>query len=199
MKLSQVSRFLASETIDGYDPVNKVWVPGVAQGRFRVFDQFISSRNFGQLKRILTIPGDGIPAGYPIIRVSGADQRYMLEWGNKDLDGSDKIQTIYQLRECPFDAQLLRLGADVNSNGVPVSQAADEDLGTFMCALELYSYRDSPEFDQVVHSQYTLHFTDDVPVDTQVIAKVNGVEYTINSAGNSLWLKEIRAIQRGFE
>lgn len=202
MKLQQVSSFLTQDVIDGWDDLRRVWVPRIAEGKVRVFDQFISDRNFGQTKRVLTVPGEGIPGGFLVIRVPAGTGfvRYFLEWQNFDTQKGCITQSIYQLRECPYEGRVKNPKTVKRGTGAVAAVKGEYEYSrSFFCSREFHLYRDAPDFSPVSHSLYDIHIPPDIEVHGDSLVEVDGVDYQVRSAAISLNLRELRAVERGYE
>lgn len=198
MKLSQVSGFLAHDQVDGWDDVAQQWVENIGKGVFRVFDQFISDRNFGQTTRVLTVPGDGLDPKYLAVRIphDSGYVRYFLEWQNRDVQGRGTTQTIYQLRECPWTCYVLTPETVTQGSGVERATGNFTPSRPFFCSKDYDTARNSPEFNGVSHTYYDIHLPPEAGIVSDSLLEINGVQYQVMSSAISLNLIEARAVAR---
>lgn len=184
----------------GWNAATSVWDDTGLRGRLQVYDRFITERDFGQRKRILTLAGDqALPDAYSVIRLGTAPTVYMLESLNKDIEGEDVYATTFALHQAPFHVQVCREAVTVLQSGVKHKTGAEEVLFDTWVNLSRYSAVDSREFPLTDFTIYTVYFPRNVVATTDMYVRRldNSELLDITEVFQSLEIPAARVQRRG--
>ena len=148
----------ARSPVWGWNTTTSKWEDTLCRGRLQVYDRFITERNFGQKKRILTVGKGSIPAGYNSIKVGSDSTIYMIEHNNHDIRFDDPYALIYSLRETAFHCQVRKEGTAVNAAGVKVATGTPTVLFETWVDIERLSAAPSTKFEETEFTTVTISF-----------------------------------------
>lgn len=194
--LSRALGRFAQSPVLGWD--GGAWVDTGLRGRLQVYDRFITERDFGQRKRILTIAGNVALPEYGVVRLEGSDTAYMVESSVEDMEGTDVYATTFALHEAAFQVQVCKMATAVTQSGVK-RPAGEQVLATTWVDITRYSSVDSREFQNTDYTIYTVYFPVGTPLDTDsYVRRVdNGEVLDINEVFQSLEIPAARCLRRG--
>ena len=175
------------------------WVDTGLKGRLQVYDRFITERDFGQRKRILTLAGDRTVApSYNVLRMGGANTVYLLESIIEDVDGTNLYATTWALHEAAFPAQICKMATETSRSGVKL-KSGEQVLASTWVDVTRYSSVDSREFANVDYTIYTVYFAKGTVLDTDMYLRRldNGEILDINEVFQALELPAARCLRRG--
>lgn len=184
----------------GWNALTSVWDDTGLRGRLQVYDRFITERDFGQRKRILTLAGDqALPGSYDVIRLGNSPTVYLLESLNKDIEGEDVYATTFALHQAPFHVQVCREVVTVLQSGVKQKTGAEEVVFDTWVNLSRYSAVDSREFPLSDYTIYTVYFPRNVAATTDMyVRRVDNNEVLdITEVFQSLEIPAARCQRRG--
>lgn len=175
------------------------WVDTGLRGRLQVYDRFITEREFGQRKRILTLAGQheaGIP--YSLLKLQGSNLVYMLESTLEDHEDEQVYATSWSLHEAPYPAQLCRMATQTSRSGVKIADG-EQVLSQLWVNLSRYSSVDSREFQNTDYTIYTVTFPRGTVLDTDMYLRLPGLGVTvdINEVFPAIDLPAARCLSRG--
>lgn len=176
-----------------------VWVDTGLTGKMQVYDRFITERDFGQRKRILTLSGDQtIAPSYGVMRLLGASTIYLLESIIEDVDGANLYATTWALHEAAYPVQICKMATETTRSGVQV-KSGEQVLATTWIDLTRYSAQDSREFANTDYTIYTAYFAKGIALDTDTYLRRldNGEVLDINEVFQALELPAARCLRRG--
>jgi hypothetical protein len=170
--LSRALGRFAHTPLLGWNAATSVWDDTGLRGRLQVYDRFITERDFGQRKRILTLAGDqDLPAAYSVIRLGNSATVYMLESLNKDIEGADVYGTTFALHQAPFHVRVCREVVETLQSGAKRKTGAEEVLFDTWVNLSRYSAVDSREFPLTDFTIYTVYFPRNVVATTDMYVR----------------------------
>jgi hypothetical protein len=162
----------AQTPVLGWNATTSVWDDTGLRGRLQVYDRFITERDFGQRKRILTLAGDqNLPGSYAVIRLGNSTTAYLLESLNKDIEGSDVYATTFALHQAPFHVQICKEVTTVLQSGVKKKTGAETVLFDTWVNMSRYSAVDSREFPLSDYTIYTVYFPGNVHPTTDMYVR----------------------------
>jgi hypothetical protein len=176
-----------------------VWVDTGLTGKMQVYDRFITERDFGQRKRILTLAGDRTVAPpYGVLRLLGASTIYLLESIIEDVDASNLYATTWALHEAAYPVQLCKMATESTRSGVKV-KTSEQVVETTWVDITRYSAVDSKEFTNTDYTIYTAYFAKGIAPDTDMYLRRldNGEVLDINEVFQALELPAARCLRRG--
>lgn len=172
MDLSRAIGKFAQSTVYGWDSVALAWEDTALRGRLQVYDKFISEREFGQRKRILTLAGDQtLPADYGVVRLGNTATVYIVEGLTNDVEGDEAYGTVLSLHEAPFAVQICRDATEPLASGGKRKTGATTVLHTTWVNISRYSSVDSKEFANTDYTIYTVYFPRGLALDTDMYVK----------------------------
>lgn len=187
----------AKTPVQGWN--GSAWVDTGYRGRLQVYDRFITEREFGQKKRILTLAGDRtkVPS-YNVLRLKGSNTVYLLESIVEDMAGTNLYATTYALHEAPFQAQLCKMITAESQSGVKLYES-EQVLATTWVDISRYSAVDSSEFAVTDYTIYTIYFAKGTVLDTDMyLRRVDtGAMFEINEVFQALEIPAARCLSRG--
>lgn len=175
------------------------WVDTGLRGRLQAYDRFITERDFGQRKRILTLAGDHTIAPLQnVLRLKGANTVYLLESIIEDLSASNLYATTWALHEAAFPIQICKQDTVITQSGVKV-KSAEQVLANSWADITRYSSVDSREFSNTDYTIYTAYFAKGTVLDTDMYVRRldNGDVLDINEVFQALELPAARCLSRG--
>lgn len=191
-----VGRF-AKSTVSGWN--GTAWVDTGLRGRLQVYDRFITERDFGQRKRILTLAGDvSLPSQYKVVRVGGSTTTYLVESALEDIDENTTYCTTFALHEAPFQVQICKNTTTESKSGVKRNTALAV-LATTWVDISRYSATDSKAFPLTDYTIYNVYFPPGTTLDTDTIVKRvdNGEVLDITELYQVLDIPAARCQRRG--
>jgi hypothetical protein len=193
-----IGRF-AQTPILGWDTSSSSWVDTGLKGRLQVFDRFITERDFGQRKRVLTLTGNRkAPLAHSVVRLQGSDTTYMRESAVNDIEGKTIYASVFTLHEAPFRVQVCKLATAVARSGVKL-KTGETVLNTTWVNISRYSAVDSKDFANSDYTIYSVYFPIGTPLDTDTYIRRldNGEVIDINEVFQALELPAARGLRRG--
>lgn len=195
MKLSAAAQYFNRVSFDGWNAGTQTWDTGVAVGTFEVYDRFISSRTFGQKKRILLLGGTNeIAATYEVVRDSDGGM-YLVESRNPDLGEFGRYSNVYQLHSAPHSLEVIAyVEGPPRSSGAPgdvVPTVVDTLFGDF----ERFSGTDSRELEHPRYSLFTIWLPGSADVGKDNDLRVGSLLFDVQEAVPMLNVLELRAVQ----
>jgi hypothetical protein len=190
----------AQTPIFGWNATTSVWVDTGLRGRLQAYDRFITERDFGQRKRILTLAGDQtLPAPYAVVRLGNSTTVYLLESLNKDIEGDTVYGTTFALHQAPFRVQICKEVTTVLQSGVKHKTGAETVLFDTWVNMSRYSAVDSREFPLSDYTIYTVYFPSNVVPTTDMYVRRldNGDLLDITEVFQSLEIPAGRCQRRG--
>lgn len=190
----------AHTPILGWNGTSGAWVDTGLRGRLQAYDRFITERDFGQRKRILTLAGDqSLPAPYAVIRLGDSTTVYLLESLNKDIEGAGVYGTTFALHQAPFHVQICKEVTTVLQSGVKHKTGAETVLYDTWVNMSRYSAVDSREFPLSDYTIYTVYFPSNVVPTTDMYVRRldNGELLDITEVYQSLEIPAGRCQRRG--
>lgn len=174
------------------------WVDTGLRGRLQVYDRFITERDFGQRKRILTLSGNPAMPAQKVLKLQGSDTVYLLESAVEDMAESSVYATTWALHEAAFPVQVCKKTEVVSQSGVKLA-GAEQVLLTTWVDITRYSSVDSKEFANTDYTIYTLFFAPGTVLDTDMYVRRvdNGLTLEINEVFQALELPAARCQGRG--
>lgn len=190
----------AHTPILGWNATTSAWVDTGLRGRLQAYDRFITERDFGQRKRILTLAGDKtLPSPYAVIRLGASTTVYLLESLNNDIEGEVVYATTFALHQAPFHVQVCKETTTVLQSGVKKKTGAETVLFDTWVNLSRYSAVDSREFPLSDFTIYTVYFPRNVaPTTDMYVRRLDTNEVLdITEVFQSLEIPAARAQRRG--
>lgn len=166
-----LARF-AHTTLVGWNNSTSVWEDTGLRGRLQVYDRFITERDFGQRKRILTLAGDkALPSAYAVLRLGTGTTAYLLESANEDIEGDVIYGTVFALHEAPFHVQVLKEATVTLQSGVKRKTGGETVVYDTWVNISRYSSVDSREFPMTEYTVYSVYFPRNVALTTDMYVK----------------------------
>lgn len=190
----------AHTPILGWNGTTSAWDDTGLRGRLQAYDRFITERDFGQRKRILTLAGDqSLPAPYAVIRLGNSTTVYLLESLNKDIEGSVVYGTTFALHQAPFHVQICKEVTTTLQSGVKKKTGAETVLFDTWVNMSRYSAVDSREFPLSDFTIYTVYFPGNVHPTTDMYVRRldDGELLDITEVFQSLEIPAARVQRRG--
>lgn len=194
-----IGRF-ATTPVYGWNAATGYWEVTDLFGRLQVHDRFITERDFGQRKRILTLAGDRtLPSTYGVVRLGDSATAYLLESANEDVDGSGVYGTVFALHEAPYRATICKEVTTTLQSGVKRKTGAEQVLFDTWVNLTRYSAVDSREFSLTDFTIYTVYLPRNVAATTDMYVRRadNGEVLDITEIFQSLEIPAARCTRRG--
>ena len=198
--LSRALGRFAQTPLKGWNGVTNSWEDTGLRGRLQVYDRFITERDFGQRKRILTLAGDKeLPAQYAVIRLGTSPTAYLLESINQDIEGEAVYGTTFALHQAPFHVQVCQEVTTTLQSGVKRKTGAEQVLFDTWVNISRYSSVDSREFSLTDYTIYSVYFARNVAPTTDMYVKRldNGDVMDITEVFQSLEIPAARCQRRG--
>lgn len=193
-----IGRF-AQTPVLGWSPQSSAWVDTGLRGRMQVYDRFITERDFGQRKRILTLAGNQpFPAGVGVVRLEGSATPYLLESSVEDIEGSEVYCSTFTLHEAPYPVQICKMATEKTQSGVE-RNAGERVLANTWVDISRYSSVDSKDFAAVDYTIYTVYFPNGTPLDSDTYVRRldNGEVLDISEVFQALDIPAARCQRRG--
>lgn len=190
----------AQTPVLGWNAATSNWDDTGLRGRLQVYDRFITEREFGQRKRILTLAGEAtLPSTYAVIRLGNSTTSYLLESLNNDIEDSDVYATTFALHQAPFHVQVCKEAVTTLQSGVKHKTGAEQVLFDTWVNLSRYSAVDSREFPLSDFTIYTVYFARDVVPTTDMYVRRldNDDVLDITEVFQSLEIPAARCQRRG--
>lgn len=184
----------------GWNGVTSVWDDTGLRGRLQVYDRFITERDFGQRKRILTLAGEQtLPGAYAVVRLGNSTTAYLLESLNNDIEESDVYGTTFALHQAPFHVRVCKETTTTLQSGVKQKTGAETVLFDTWVNLSRYSAVDSREFPLSDYTIYTVYFPRNVAATTDMYVRRldNNEVLDITEVFQSLEIPAARCQRRG--
>lgn len=184
----------------GWNGTTSVWDDTGLRGRLQVYDRFITEREFGQRKRILTLAGEQtLPLTYSVIRLGNSSTVYLLESLNNDMEASDVYGTTFALHQAPFHVKVCKETTVVLQSGVKKKTGAETVLFDTWVNMSRYSAVDSREFGLTDYTIYTVYFPRNVlPTTDMYVRRLDNNEVLdITEVYQALEIPAARAQRRG--
>jgi hypothetical protein len=198
--LSRALGRFAQTPVMGWNGVTNSWEETGLRGRLQVYDRFITERDFGQRKRILTLSGDqALPLGYAVIRLGSSPTAYLVESSNQDIEGPTVYGTTFALHQAPFHVQVCKEVTSTLQSGVKRKTGIEAVLFDTWVNISRYSSVDSREFSLTDYTIYSVYFPRNVVPDTDMYVKRldNGDVMDITEVYQSLEIPAARCQRRG--
>lgn len=193
-----LSRFAQTRLI-GWNSATVTWEDTGLRGRLQVYDRFITERDFGQRKRILTLAGDQVlPPLYAVVRLGSGNTAFLLESANEDMDGDEIYGTTFALHEAAFHVQVCKQATLALQSGGK-RKAGESVIADTWVDITRYSSVDSREFPMTEYSIYTVYFPRNVVPTTDMYVKRldTGEVLDITEVFQSLEIPAARCQRRG--
>lgn len=197
--LSRALGRFANTPLMGWNGVASAWEDTGLRGRLQVYDRFITERDFGQRKRILTLAGDkALPADYAVVRLGNSPTAYLLESVNQDIEGLEVYGTTFALHQAPFNVQVCQETTVTLQSGVK-RKTGEQVLFDTWVNISRYSSVDSREFALSDYTIYTVYFPRNVaPTTDMYIKRLDNAEVLdITEVFQNLEIPAARCQRRG--
>lgn len=181
-----VSRF-ANTQILYWDTTELSWIETEFYGGLQVFDRFITEREFGQKKRILTVSSNGrLDDDITMVRLLGSEESFLVEKFNEDVRFSDLYSYVYLLHEAPFYVDVCKTSTTTLASGAKVT-SGETVLESIWVDITRYSGTPSRTFEETEYSILNMTFPRGSVVDTDCYLKTeNGDRYNVDEIYYSL-------------
>lgn len=191
------SRFTKTPVL-GWNEAGKVWVDTGLRGRLQVYDRFITERDFGQRKRILTIAGKPVLPAYNVVKLEGSEVAYLIESSVEDMGGTAVYATTLALHEAAFAVQICKKTTVDSQSGIK-RVSGEQVLATTWVDISRYTAAVSAEFKATNFTVYTVYFPRGTPLDTDSYVRRidNGEILDINEVFQALDIPAARCQRRG--
>lgn len=182
----------------GWNESSSVWVDTGLRGRLQVYDRFITERDFGQRKRILTIAGKPPLPEFNVVKLEGSEVAYLIESSVEDMDGTDVYATTLALHEAAFQVQVCKKTTVTSQSGIKRVDG-EQVLSTTWVDISRYTAETSAQFKATNFTVYTVYFPRGTPLDTDsYVRRVdNGEILDINEVFQALDIPAARCQRRG--
>lgn len=193
-----IGRF-ATTPVFGWDAVYGSWENTGLCGRLQVFDRFITERDFGQRKRVLTMPGlVAMPAPFTVVRMGTTPAAYMIESEVSDVEDCEAYATVFTLHQAAYKVQVCKKTTSSSRSGVALN-TGEQILATTWVDITRFGSSDSREFNNTDYTTYTIFFPQGTPLDTDSYVRRmdNNEILDINEVFHSLELPAARCQRRG--
>jgi hypothetical protein len=182
----------------GWNATTSAWVDTGLKGRLQVYDRFITERDFGQRKRILTIAGKPTLPAYNVVKLEGSDVAYLIESSVEDMSGTDVYATTLALHEAAFAVQVCKKTTVASQSGIKRVDG-EQVLATTWVDITRYTAEVSAEFKATNFTVYTVYFPRGTPLDTDSYVRRidNGEILDINEVFQALDIPAARCQRRG--
>lgn len=194
-----LGRFAQTRLV-GWNTTTSAWEDTGLYGRLQVYDRFITERDFGQRKRILTLAGDQVlPSAYAVLRLGNGSITYLLESANEDIEGDDIYGTVFALHEAPYHVQVCKETTVTLQSGVKRKTGAETVVYDTWVNISRYSSVDSREFPMTEYTIYSVYFPRNVAPSTDMYVRRldNGDVLDITEMFQSLEIPAARCQRRG--
>lgn len=194
-----LGRFAQTRLV-GWNTSTSAWEDTGLYGRLQVYDRFITERDFGQRKRILTLAGDQVlPSAYAVLRLGNGSITYLLESANEDIEGDDIYGTVFALHEAPYHVQVCKETTVTLQSGVKRKTGAETVVYDTWVNISRYSSVDSREFPMTEYTIYSVYFPRNVAPSTDMYVRRldNGDVLDITEMFQSLEIPAARCQRRG--
>ena len=183
-----VNRFATSQ-IEQWDSALSRWIPTECYGSLQVFDRFITEREFGQKKRIMTVGREGkLPTDVSIVRLEGSEETFMVEKFNEDVRYGKLYAYTYLLHEAPYYVTVCKIGTKTLASGAVV-QDDDSEVVIESTWIDFSRFTASPSrtFEETEYTILSMTFPSDSAVDSDCYVKTaNGDRYNVDEVYYSL-------------
>ncbi len=194
MKLNRAISKHARSRVWGWSTTRLVWEDAECFGRLQVYDRFISERNFGQKKRILTLGRGVVPVEYKSIRIGDDETVFLIEHSNYDIHYEAIYGRVYSLRETPHHCVVRKETLSENAAGIKKVSGAPTDLFETWIDIERMSAAASRTFEEAEFSIVTITFPVGSPVTTDCYVVLDdGSRYNIDEAYLNLDAVQVKA------
>ena len=195
-----VNRF-ATTSIMKWDSDLVTWLDTEFCGSLQVFDRFITEREFGQKKRILTTGSNKkLDDDITTLKLEGSEEAFLLEKFNEDVRFNKLYGYTYLLHEAPYYVDVCKIGTKTLASGAVV-QDADSEVVVESIWMDLSRFTGTPSrtFEETEYTIIDMTFPSDSAVDTDCYVKMaNGDRYNVDEIYYALDVISAKGKRIGF-